>query len=90
MLKYTYDHSFYGARSDEYQHLMTDSPVASPAVAHRREAVDPVAGRVRPVQHHDAVALEVRHGLWARGQVLGWPKGCELARAFLWEYSVSS
>jgi hypothetical protein len=26
VLKYTYDHSCYGARSDEYQHLMPASP----------------------------------------------------------------
>jgi hypothetical protein len=28
VLKDTYDHSWYCARSDEYQHLMTDSPGA--------------------------------------------------------------
>ena len=30
VLKATYDHSCYLARSDEYQHLMTDSPAARP------------------------------------------------------------
>ena len=33
VLKYIYDHSCYSARSDEYQHLMTDLPVASPGTA---------------------------------------------------------
>jgi hypothetical protein len=32
VLKDTYDHSCYGARSDEYQHLMIDSPTANAAL----------------------------------------------------------
>ena len=38
VLKDTYDHICYWARSDEYQHLMTDSPAARLS-RHRRRSL---------------------------------------------------